>query len=382
MSQSVDTRVVQLDFDNADFKAKVKDTLSELAQMGEMLSKGVYVKGLQNAAAVSNNMKLDGISSAIEQVNEKFSLMGVMAINVFNRISNAAIDLGNRIVHAFAIDPVMQGFEEYELKMGSVQTMMNSSGESLETVNQYLADLNTYADKTIYSFSDMTQSIGKFTNAGVSLDSAVSAIQGISNEAAISGANTNEASRAMYNFAQALSAGSVKLVDWKSIENANMATVDFKQQLIDTAVALGTLNKTEEGYVSTTTDAQGKVSEAFTATKKFNDALSAQWMTTDVLTTTLGNYATNVEEMTAEEKAAYEERLRGIGYTEDQIKAIEELGVKAFASAQDVKSFSQMMIYSADATRRIASSGFPKKSFSETQHSIKIPYILCSTPQN
>lgn len=354
MSQSVDTRVVQLDFDNADFKAKVKDTLSELAQMGEMLSKGVDVKGIQNAAAVSNNMKLDGISTAIDQVNQKFSLMGIMALNVFNRISNAAIDLGNKLVRAFAIDPVKQGFEEYELKMGSVQTMMNSSGESLETVNGYLADLNTYADKTIYSFSDMTQNIGKFTNAGVSLNSAVAAIQGISNEAAISGANTNEASRAMYNFAQALSAGSVKLIDWKSIENANMATVAFKQQLIDTGVALGTLTKTEDGYVSTTTDAQGKVSEAFTATSKFNDALSSQWMTTDVLVETLSHYSTDVREMSREEVKAYEKKLKSLGYTKEQIKAIEELGMKAFDSAQEVKTFSQLM----DTLKEAVGSGW------------------------
>lgn len=58
------------------------------------------------------------------------------------------------------------------------------------------------------------------------------AIQGVSNVAAVSGANANEASRAMYNFAQALSAGYVKLIDWKSIENANMATVEFKTQLL------------------------------------------------------------------------------------------------------------------------------------------------------
>ena len=354
MSQSVDTRVVQLDFDNADFKAKVKDTLSELAQMGEMLSKGVDVKGIQNAAAVSNNMKLDGISTAIDQVNQKFSLMGVMALNVFNRISNAAIDLGNKLVHAFAIDPVKQGFEEYELKMGSVQTMMNSSGESLETVNGYLADLNTYADKTIYSFSDMTQNIGKFTNAGVSLNSAVAAIQGISNEAAISGANTNEASRAMYNFAQALSAGSVKLIDWKSIELANMGTADFKQQLIDTAVAMGTLTKTEEGYVSTTTDANGKVSDAFTATKMFNDSLNHQWMTTDVLVETLSHYSTDIREMSKEEVKAYEEKLKGLGYTKEQIKAIEELGMKAFDSAQEVKTFSQLM----DTLKEAVGSGW------------------------
>ncbi len=147
----------------------------------------------------------------------------------------------------------------------------------------------------------------------------------------------------MYNFAQALSAGSVRLIDWKSIENANMATVEFKQSLIDTAVAMGTVVNRGDKYVTTTTDLNGKVSELFDSTTMFNDSLAHQWLTTDVLVQTLGNYSTDVRNMTAAEKEAYEEKLRGIGYTEEQIKKIEELGVKAFNSAQDVKTFTQLI---------------------------------------
>ena len=145
-------------------------------------------------------------------------------------IARRIIDVGKRIATEFTIAPITSGFSEYELKMGSVQTIMASTGESLETVNEYLNELNKYSDDTIYSFSDMTANIGKFTNAGVKLEDAVAAIKGVSNAAALSGANANEASRAMYNFAQALSAGYVKLIDWKSIEIANMATVEFKNQ--------------------------------------------------------------------------------------------------------------------------------------------------------
>lgn len=115
-----------------------------------------------------------------------------------------------------------------------------STGSSLEEVNKYLQELNTYSDKTIYSFQDMTSNIGKFTNAGVGLEDAVMAIQGVSNVAAVSGANANEASRASITLRRPWSAGYVKLIDWKSIENANMATVEFKTQLLESAVACGT----------------------------------------------------------------------------------------------------------------------------------------------
>lgn len=210
---------------------------------------------------------MDGMGRAVEAVQVKFSAMDTIAMSVLNRLTNAAINVGKRITSALAFDGMSDGWNEYKLKMNSIQTIIMSTGESLSTVNKYLDELNKYSDRTIYSFSDMTANIGKFTNAGVGLKDAVAAIKGVSNEAAISGANAEQASHAMYNFAQALSAGYVKLIDWKSIEVANMATMDFKQNLLDTAVALGTVVKKGEDYYTTTTNAKGATSDAFNATK-------------------------------------------------------------------------------------------------------------------
>ncbi len=354
MSKSVEKRIVEMRFDNQQFEKGVQTTMGTLDKLKHSLKLDGATKGLEDIDKAAKGINISGLSSAVETVKSRFSALEVVAITALANITNSVVNAGKKLVDSFTLEPIHQGFAEYELKMGSVQTIMASTGADIKTVNGYLEELNTYSDKTIYSFSDMTSSIGKFTNAGVSLDDAVKAIKGISNEAAVSGANANEASRAMYNFAQALSSGAVKLIDWKSIENANMATVEFKQSLLDTALAMGTVVKVGDKYQSTTTDAQGKISDLFTATSMFNDSLSSQWMTTDVLVQTLGNYATDVREMTAAEKKAYEEKLRGIGYTEEQIKAIEELGKKAFDSAQDVKTFSQLM----DTLKEAAGSGW------------------------
>lgn len=354
MSKSVEERIVEMRFDNQQFEKGVQTTMGTLDKLKQSLKLDGAAKGLEDVDKAAKGINVSGLSSAVETVKNRFSALEVVAITALANITNSVVNAGKRLVESFTLEPIHQGFAEYELKMGAVQTIMASTGADIKTVNGYLDELNTYADRTIYSFSDMTQSIGKFTNAGVSLDDAVKAIQGISNEAAVSGANANEASRAMYNFAQALSSGAVKLIDWKSIENANMATVEFKQSLLDTALAMGTVVKVGDEYQTTTTDAKGKVSDLFTATSAFNDSLSAQWMTTDVLVQTLSNYATDIREMTAEEKKAYEEKLRGVGYTEEQIKAIEELGQKAFDSAQDVKTFTQLM----DTLKEAAGSGW------------------------
>lgn len=320
MSTTIDERVVEMRFDNRQFEAGVKTSLSTLDKLKEGLDLDGAAKGLKGLGDAAKKCDLSTLSNSVETVRMKFSALEVMAVTALSNITNSVINTGKRMIESFTLEPPKQGFDEYELKMGSIQTIMMSTGASLEEVNKYLQELNTYSDKTIYSFQDMTSNIGKFTNAGVGLEDAVMAIQGVSNVAAVSGANANEASRAMYNFAQALSAGYVKLIDWKSIENANMATVEFKTQLLESAVACGTLTKTADGMYKTV---KGNVIDA---THNFNDSLQDQWMTTEALVGTLRNYA---DETT-------------------------DIGKKAFAAAQDVKTFSQLI----DTLKEAAGSGW------------------------
>ena len=336
MSQTVDNRIVEMQFDNRDFERNVQQSLQTLDRLEATLNglDGSGLEGLQNA---SNGFHLKGIEDAVDQVNSKFSTFGNFARRIVENVTDDLYNLAKNKVWGVYNDlftaPRTQGFSEYELKMGAVQTILNSvkkdfnsDAEALDYLNGKLDELNTYADKTIYSFSDMTQNIGKFTNAGVKLDDAVASIQGISNLAALSGANANEASRAMYNFAQSLSSGSVLLRDWMSIENANMATVEFKEALIQAGLEMGTLIKTEEGYKTTTTDGTGKTAEFTDAITGFRDSLKASWMTADVLNKTLSRYSDEND----------------------------ELGKKAWKAATEVKTFSQLI----DTLKEEAGSGW------------------------
>ena len=314
MGKVVEDDIVRMRFENEQFEQRARQSQKTIEALKKSIDFSESGKSLTKFQNEIKKFNMDGIGKAAEAVKVKFSAMDAIAISALNRLTNSAIDAGKRITSALAFDGMTDGWNEYKLKMNSIQTIIMSTGESLSTVNEYLDELNTYSDRTIYSFSDMTENIGKFTNAGVGLKDAVAAIKGVSNEAAISGANAEQASHAMYNFAQALSSGYVKLIDWKSIEVANMATMDFKQNLLDTAVALGTVTKKGDEYYTTTTNAKGATSDAFNATKNWNDNLQYQWMTTDVLIQTLGKYT---DETT-------------------------ELGQKAYAAASEFKDAGQM----------------------------------------
>lgn len=324
MSKTIDERVVQMQLQNESFERNANKSIKTLDKLDKALNLKNGRKSFDEVEAAAEKTNFKSLLSAVEQVNSKFTTLGILGVTTLAKIANQAVNCGATLLKSLTISPISQGYEEYELKMGSIQTILASTGESLDTVKNYLEELNVYADRTIYSFSDMTQNIGKFTNAGVKLKDAVAAIKGVSNVAAVSGANANEASRAMYNFAQALSAGYVKLIDWKSIENANMATVEFKQQLIDTALKLGTVTKEADGMYKTIS---GKT---FNATRNFNEVLQEQWMTTDVLVETLGNYA---DETT-------------------------DIGKKAYDAATKVRTFSKLL----DTLKEAVGSGWSMTS--------------------
>jgi hypothetical protein len=317
MSSTVDQRIVEMRFDNSNFEQNVSNTMSTLDKFKHSLKLDGASQGLENVQSAARQTEITATQAG-------FSLRDVwlkVSSTFEEQVANKIISSATNIAKALTIQPITTGFNEYEMKMDSIKTIVNSTGRDLPDVNRLLEELNAYSDQTIYSFKDMTQNIGKFTNAGVNLEDAVLAIKGISNEAAVSGASAEEASRAMYNFSQALSSGFVKLIDWKSIENANMATVEFKQQLIDTAVELGVVSKAGDMYTTS-------AGNSFSATKNFNDVLQDQWMTTDVLIKTLGNYA---DENTA-------------------------IGKKAFAAAQEVTKLTQMW----DILQETAQSGWAK----------------------
>ena len=332
MSKTVDQRVVSMQFDNSNFEKNVSITMNTLDKFKTSLNLDGATKGLENVEKAANKMDFSKCEFAATQagfhISDVFEKVTRYLEGDLARVITDTAYKFKRLVDDFTVVPMSTGFNEYELKMGSVQTIMSSTGESLEKVNEYLEELNKYSDDTIYSFQDMTSNIGKFTNAGVKLEDAVMAIKGVSNEAARSGANANEASRAMYNFAQALSAGYVKLIDWKSIENANMATVEFKNQLLETAEAMGTVEKTEDGmYRVLTTNASGSVMDSvIDATHNFNDSLEYQWMTSEVLVETLKDYA----------------------------DVSTEIGKASSEAATKVKTFSMMM----DTLKEAAQSGW------------------------
>lgn len=332
MSTTVDERVVEMRFDNKQFEQNIQTSLSSLDKLKKSLNLEGAAKGLEtvNDAANKCSGNMSPLSNAVETVRVRFSALEVMAITALQNITNSALAAGKNLVSAFTIDPIKSGFEEYETQINAVQTILantSSKGTTLDQVNNALDELNHYADMTIYNFTEMTRNIGTFTAAGVDLDTSVAAIKGIANLAAVSGSNSQQASTAMYQLSQALAAGTVKLQDWNSVVNAGMGGQVFQDALKETAKVHGIA-----------------IDEMIKDEGSFRETLSKGWLTSDILTETLAKFTGDLNE----------DQLRTMGYTDDQIKSIIEMGKTANDAATKVKTFTQLF----DTLKEAAQSGW------------------------
>ena len=326
-SKEVDERVVEMRFDNAQFEKNVQTSMSTLDKLKAKLNFNGVSKGLEDVGNATKKLEFSGVASGIEAVQAKLSAMEVIGVTALANITNSVVNAGKRIASAITIDPVRDGFNEYETQMNAVPTILANTqkeGTNVKQVNAALDQLNTYADKTIYNFTEMTRNIGTFTAAGVKLNASVSAIQGIANLAAVSGSTSQQASTAMYQLSQALASGTVKLMDWNSVVNAGMGGQVFQDALIRTSEKLGTGAK---AYI----DAAGS----------FRESLSKGWLTTDVLTETLDMFSTAAD--TEEEYAAAIQKFVNEGYSEEQAVDMANMAKTAGEAATKVKTFTQLI---------------------------------------
>lgn len=401
MSTTIDERVVEMQFDNKNFEKNVSQTMSTLDKLKAKLNFGNEKNSISELEEAGRDFNLDGMSNAVEAVGKKFSILEEIAIGSLRRIGSMITDKLAGYVDSFTVAPVRSGWDQYAEKTSAVQTIMAATretweasakevgfvGDQMDYVNAQLEKLTWFTDETSYNFNDMVGNIGKFTANGIGLNEAVTSMEGIATWAGLSGANVQEASRAMYNFSQAMGAGSMKLQDWKSIENANMATTEFKQTVIDTALELGTIKKVgddlyqaigskntfslssfstdltsgwfDKGVMQGALDRFGRFTDELS---KFQDLTSGYYDTTSQILQDLDRYdgaATAAEkleilkEVSDETGLSIEELTESFEYLNSEEL---NLGKRAFKASQEAKTFKEAI----EATATAVSSAWSK----------------------
>lgn len=334
-SKTIDQRVVEMRFDNQQFERGVSTSMSTLDKLKKALNFNGATKGLDNVSAAAKGVNFTPLTNAVETVQRGFSALEVVGVTALANITNSAVNAGKQLVKSLTVDQITAGWDKFEKKTGSVQTLVNSTGKPIEEIEGYLNKLMWYSDETSYGFADMTQALATMVSSGGDIQKLIPMIEGVANATAFAGKGASEFSRVMqYSINQAYSLGYMQVQDWKTIEGATVNSKQLIETLIQAGEELGTI---EKGSITV---------------ENFRSSLAKKWLTKDVMEQGFGEFAKVTEEIYKGVQDGtfenYADGLAKIGDTYGQV------ALRAAASSQEAKSFTEVI----DATKDAVSSGW------------------------
>lgn len=339
MANEVDNRVVQLEMDNGSFEKGANQSIKTLDKLDKALEFKNGKRSFSEVEEAAAKCDFKTLLTAGDAVVAKFSAIGIAGITAIQNITNRAVDAGIKIAKSLSIDQVTTGFSKYEQKTANVQTLINSTGKSIDEVNEYLDRLMWFSDETSYGFTDMTQALATMVSAGGDIDKIVPMIEGMANATAFAGKGAAEFNRVIYNLNQSYSQGFLTFMDWKSVQMAGASSKQLVDQLIRAGEEVGTIKK---GQVTI---------------DNFTSTLSKKWANREVMEKAFGYF----DEMT---QKAYEM----IGTVDESGNMIDNasqayeilsrqydgVSINAAKAAQEAKSFTEAI----DSTKDAVSSGW------------------------
>ena len=337
MSRTIDERVVEMKFDNKQFETNVRTSMSTLEKLKDSLNMRGAAKSFEELDKASKKVDMSGLGSAVESVRLQFSTLQVVAITTLQNITNSAINAGERLVRALSIDQVFAGWDKLIKKTSSVQTLVNSTGKTVDEINSYLEKLMWYSDETSYGFTDMTSALATMVSSGGDINKLIPMIEGVANATAFAGKGASEFSRIMqYAVNQAYSLGYMQVADWKTIEGA---TVNSKQ-LIQSLITAG--------------EELGKIKKGSVTIENFRSTLADKWVDKEVMESGFGAFSKVTEEIyKGIQDGTFKNYADGLAKIGDKFG---EFAYRAAASSQEAKSFAEAI----DATKDAVSSGWMK----------------------
>lgn len=192
MSQTIDDRVVQLEFENSGFEQGVQESLTTLQKLKQSLNFDSAAKNLTAISNAASRFDLSGIGNAVEQVGEKFSYMKYAGLVALSNLVTGAMQAGSRIANAL-IGPITSGGWNRAMNLEQANFMMEGVLKDADKVQDVMKAVNQSVDGTAYSLDAAAKVASQFAATGIeSYEEMLKPLQAIAGVAGMTNASFEE----------------------------------------------------------------------------------------------------------------------------------------------------------------------------------------------
>lgn len=191
MSNTVDTRVVEMQFNNQDFERNVSTSLGTLEKLKSALNFGKSSQQLTQLQTATNNVDFSPFTNALDSVQSRFSALGVVGMTVINNLTNGIINKAKGILTAIP-KQISEGGLSRAMNIENAKFQLKGLGVAWKDIED---DINYGVKDTAYGLDAAAKAASQLTASGVQLgDEMKEALRGISGVAAMTNSSYEEIS--------------------------------------------------------------------------------------------------------------------------------------------------------------------------------------------
>lgn len=185
MSRTIDQKVVEMRFDNAQFEKNVETSMGTLDNLKKSLNMDGATRGLENVNQAVNNVSFDRMASGIEALRNRFSTLGIVGMRVIQNLTDAAMKFANKGL-SFVTDGIVQGGIRRAMNLENAHFQLQGLLKDETKVTAVMKNVQDAVDGTAYGLDAAAKAASQFAASGLEAgDEMYRALRGIAGVAAM-----------------------------------------------------------------------------------------------------------------------------------------------------------------------------------------------------
>lgn len=169
MNGMVDSRVVEMHFDNSDFMEKINETIEALERLNEQISSINQSQGINKLGENITNNDLSHVATAVDSIRNRFSTLGIVGMTIIQRLTNAGMDMAVKLGNGFrtVLNQIESGGKQRALNLEQAKFRLEGVLGSAEKVKQVMDDVDWAVKGTAYGLDEAAVSASMFAATGI-----------------------------------------------------------------------------------------------------------------------------------------------------------------------------------------------------------------------
>lgn len=182
MAKEIDERVVEMRFNNGQFEANAKSTLTTLQKLREALNFTKSKDSLKDLGTVAKNANMNQLLTSVTALQKRFSTFGIVGMRAVENVTDSLMGMATKGVRAVT-SSIVSGGVRRAMNIENAHFQLQALLKDEEEVQKVMQNAMDSVTDTAYGYDEAAKAASMFAasgmKAGEEMEKALSGISGV-----------------------------------------------------------------------------------------------------------------------------------------------------------------------------------------------------------